>query len=209
MLAMDTINSKVHVLVSEKSNIAAVLRRGPSSWYHLMKWNLETDEFIHGAWIKARIYEDKCDISHDGRYLLYSAFKGNRQHTSYTNSYTVLSEIPSFKALALWPQGSTFLGGGRFLSETQIGIYVLPFMKPIHPSHTDTKGYTLENLEWSVEPHKNENLVTDADWSKKIFNNRQIVVSDYKIFIVENGVSRLFKDLTELKPPTVTHEETQ
>ena len=80
-------------------------------------------------------------------------------------------------------------------------------MQPIHPNHTDTKGYVLKNLNWSLEPHKNENLVTDVEWSKKIFKNRQIAISGYKIYIVENGESRLFKDLTGLQPPTVFQEE--
>lgn len=193
-------NQKIHILIAKNANIAAVLRRGPSRWYHLMQWNLDTDEFVHGAWIKARIYESKCDISFDGRFLLYSAHKGNRLGTSYTDSYTVLSKLPSFSALALWPQGSTYLGGGRFLSEREIGVYALPLMEPIHPDHTDTQGYTVENLNCILKPHENENLVAGAEWSKEASNGRKIAVFGYKIYIIKDGTSTLFKDLTELKP---------
>ncbi|ESK53387.1 MAG: hypothetical protein I8H98_12400 [Moraxellaceae bacterium] len=194
-------NQKIHILFSEKSNIAAVLRRGPTRWYHLMKWDLNTNEFIHGSWIKARIYEEKCDISFDGRYLLYSLHKGSLLGTDYTDSYTALSEIPSFTALALWPQGSTYLGGGRFLDKNLIGVYALPFMYPIHHSHKDVKGYELINLNWTIDRHKDENILLNADWSKQVSKNKQIAIFEYKIYIIENDKAVLFQDLTNLHPP--------
>src|SRR5690349_8548590 len=51
---------------------AVVLRRGPSDWVRLSLWNLDTDEFEHGQWMHARVYERRSDLSPDGR--LFVAF---------------------------------------------------------------------------------------------------------------------------------------
>lgn len=191
---------KIFILVSQQSGIAAVLRRGPTRWFHLMTWNLNTNEFIHGAWIKARIYPNKCDISPDGRYLLYSAHKGSCLGTSYTDSFTVLSELPAFTALALWPQGTTYIGGGCFQDGHQIGIHHLSVM-PIHPEHTDTRGFEVAELKRSYHPHADEQLIEGMQWSKAVGNHRIIAVNGYHIYNIENGITSLFRDLTDMHPP--------
>ena len=57
---------RLFVIMAAEASVAAVLRRGPSAWYHVIRWDTAKDEFEHGAWIRARLYEDRCDVSPDG-----------------------------------------------------------------------------------------------------------------------------------------------
>lgn len=191
---------KLAIIMSRKSPYAVILRRGPTKWHHVMKWNFETDELEHGTWFKGRIYEGKCDLSDNGELFLYSVHQGSRLTSSYTDSYTALSKAPWLKAYALWPQGSTYLGGGEFQGNKIIGMWALPFMKDIHPDHQDAKGYSLVNLTSSDGWHGDMHLVSGAEWSKTDTNGRIIWYQGYDIFIQENGIDKLFINLKGLEP---------
>jgi hypothetical protein len=102
------------VLFASAADEAIVFRRGPSNWYHLVRWDTAHDKFEHGAWLRGRIYEDKCDLSPDGRLLLYFVHQGRKARSSYTDAWTGVSRSPWLAALALWPHGATYGGGGRF-----------------------------------------------------------------------------------------------
>ncbi len=92
-----------------------IIPRGPSTWHHLISWNTKTDELDRGAWIKGRIFEEKCDWSSDGKLFLYFVFKEGPNKLTLRNTWTVLSPPSWFKALALWPDGNTYHGGSRFM----------------------------------------------------------------------------------------------
>ena len=78
-----------------------------------MLWNRETDEFRLGQWFKGRIYERRADLSPDGKYLIYFAMNG-RWGSEARGSWTAISRAPYLKAIALYPKGDCWLGGGLF-----------------------------------------------------------------------------------------------
>lgn len=195
-----TKSAKLAVIMSRKSPHAVIVRRGPTRWYHVIKWNLDTDELEYGAWFKGRIYEGKCDLSDDGELLLYSVYKGSTSDAIYRDSYTALSKAPWLKAFALWPQGSTYLGGGEFQGDNIIGIWTFPFMQDMHPDHQDTKGYSIVNLTTSDGWHDDCHFVPEADWSKKDLNGRIIWYTGYDLYIRENEKDQLFVNLKDLTP---------
>ena len=71
-------------------------------------------------WLKGRIYERRCDISDDGKYLIYFAFQVQNtfKKDKYT-AYTTISKYPYLKALDLWKNMGTYNGGGLFLSKKE------------------------------------------------------------------------------------------
>ena len=96
-----------------ESSTAVVLRRGGSKVFCVIGWDLTTDRFQVGQWCKHKIYPHRCDISSDGRYLVYFALNG-RWQSQTRGSFTAISRAPYLKALYLWPQGDTWGGGGLF-----------------------------------------------------------------------------------------------
>ena len=49
--------AKLFVILAQREHAAVILRRGPSAWYHVIQWDTRRDSFVHGAWIKGRIYD--------------------------------------------------------------------------------------------------------------------------------------------------------
>lgn len=88
-----------------------ILRRGPSKAVLLVGWDTEKDTFERGQWFKGRIYERRCDLSPDGELFVYFAAK----HTGPFGTWTAVSRPPALTALALWPKGDAWGGGGLFV----------------------------------------------------------------------------------------------
>lgn len=104
--------ARLHVILAREAPLALVIRRGPAKQVCTVLWNRRTDEFAPGQWLKGRIYEDRCDLSPDGRYFIYFAF-GVQPERQY-KAWTAVSRAPQLKAIALYSKGSTWGGGGLF-----------------------------------------------------------------------------------------------
>lgn len=150
---------RLFVIPARDAPVAAVLSRGPSDWTRLVQWNMDNDVFTDGAWFKGRIYASKCDLSPDGRLFLYFCHKGSSVGTSYSDSWSAVSRLPWLHALALWPSGTTYGGGGRF---TGLRTVVLRTTARTHPDHPNTG---LEVTDGVAELHRSGDAVEGADWS--------------------------------------------
>jgi hypothetical protein len=84
-------------------------------------WDRTTDRFEVGQWLYGRIYERRCDLSPDGRHLLYFAMNG-RWNGKAKGAWTALSRAPHLKALTLLAKGDGWNGGGLFLSSTEYWV---------------------------------------------------------------------------------------
>ncbi len=107
---------RLFVVIARKSPVAVVFRRGPSKRVLLVRWDLNTDEFLEGQWLNGRIYERRCDLSPSGERLIY--FAANHRKPYF--SWTAVSRPPFLTALALWPKGDAWGGGGLFAKENEI-----------------------------------------------------------------------------------------
>jgi hypothetical protein len=107
---------RLFVYLAREAPLGVVLRRGPSEWARLSLWHTDTDVLEHGQWIKARVYERRCDVSADGS--LFAAFLrqggGPPSLQRRADSWLAVSRPPYFTALALWFVGGTYHTGGFF-----------------------------------------------------------------------------------------------
>jgi hypothetical protein len=71
-----------------------------------------------GQWLKGRIYEHRCDLSPSGQKLIYFAAK----YGTEMRTWTAVSRPPFLTALALWPKGDAWGGGGLFENERVIQL---------------------------------------------------------------------------------------
>jgi hypothetical protein len=113
-----TPSCRLSVLMAGDRRSAVIFRRGPSRQVLMIRWWLKSDTFEIGQWFKGRVFPERSDLSHDGELLVY--FAGNWRTPFAT--WTAVSRPPYFTALALWPKGDTWGGGGRFITERLIGI---------------------------------------------------------------------------------------
>lgn len=108
--------ARVHCLLAPEAPLGVIIRRGPSKQVCTVLWNRQRDEFQIGQWLKGRIYERRCDLSPDGKYLIYFAMSG-RWRSEAKGSWSAISRAPYLKALAVFPKGDCWHGGGLFTSK--------------------------------------------------------------------------------------------
>lgn len=136
MARMSQAVCRLFVILAYDAPVAVILRRGPSRWYHVIRWHTDLDTFEPGAWLRGRIYEKRCDISPDGELFVYFCH-GGAYREGYTDSWTAVSRAPWLYALALWPWGSTYGGGGRFVENRKL-IRHSRMPTSTHPDHPAT-----------------------------------------------------------------------
>lgn len=102
---------RLHVLLASQAPVGLVIRRGPSKSVATMLWDRRRDEFKLGQWLRGRIYERRSDLSPDGKYAIYFAMNG-KWTTESKGSWTAISNAPYLKAIAFFPKGDCWHGGG-------------------------------------------------------------------------------------------------
>lgn len=105
---------RLHLFFATENDRAVILRQGPSKHYRMILWHRDNDTFEDGQWLKHKIYEERCDLSPDGQHFIFFTLDGKWWNDT-EGAYTVISKPPYFTALALFPEGSTWGGGGRFV----------------------------------------------------------------------------------------------
>lgn len=192
---MATSRGRLFVLMARERPVALVLRRGPSGWYHLILWNTHEDTFDHGAWFKGRIYEERCDLSPEGDLFLYFALKGSTWSTSYEGTWTAVSRPPWLHALTLWPQGDTWGGGGRFLEQRKVGLWLsnVPAAHPDHPV-SGLEVTTLEPPPWRPSD------LGGNDWAGRDQSGREVYSRGGRLYGRVDGEEVEIADFTRLKP---------
>ncbi len=132
------IPARLFVLFARKAPMALIFRRGPSKWVQLIKWNTKSDIFEPGQWFNGRIYERRSDLSPDGSLLIYFAQKitaESQKDREYTYAWTAISKPPYLTALALWPKGDCWHGGGSFKSAKVVLLNHKPEVAAPHKKH--------------------------------------------------------------------------
>jgi hypothetical protein len=183
--------AKLHVITARDEPIAVILRRGPSAWYHVILWQTRRDTFSHGAWFKGRIYEDKCDLSPDGSLFVYFVHQGSRGGTEFTHAWTAVSRPPWLHALVLWPQGTTYGGGGQFTAPRELyGVSEhathsqFPFPSDgltvaSNPPPLREKCQPIADSDWTGRDHRGSIIHTKGDMLLRRNKNSDAVVADF------------------------------
>lgn len=133
------------------ASVVVLIRRGPTRWVQLVRWETETDTFTDGQWMKAHVYERRCSLSPDGQLFVYFASKltpRTLHDKEYTYAWTAVSRPPYLTALALWPMGSCWGGGGVFsdnrtllLNHSSTRSHPEHRAEPLHVIPNDANGW--------------------------------------------------------------------
>ena len=111
-------STRISVILARDSSRAVVLRRGPSKQVRLISWDRNGDSFEGGQWFAGRIYSHRCDLSPKGEFFVYFAGAYKRE----PRTWTAISRPPYFSALAMWPKGDAWGGGGLFATERHLQL---------------------------------------------------------------------------------------
>jgi hypothetical protein len=141
--------ARLSVLLAREAPMGVILRRGPSDWVQMIHWHTKTDVFRQGEWFHGRIFEHRCDLSADGKFFAYCAYKpGNGlKNPDYGDSWTAVSRPPHFTAVALWPLGNQDGGGGYFMKDGRMWLNHLDNNRDLHPAYRLPKGLAVKAIE--------------------------------------------------------------
>ena len=196
---MDKSPCRLFVISARDAPLAVILRRGPSKWYHLIRWHTEQDTFEQGAWFRGRIYEERCDLSPDGT-LFVAMCHGGSCRPGYTYAWTAVSRAPWMYALALWPWSGTYGGGGRFLHDRCLALHVNMPMAT-HPDHPSSGLEVI--IGNSPAYHRSSGELEGTDWSGRDHRGRLVYCQGGRLFRRENdptGPDQQIADFSNLRP---------
>jgi hypothetical protein len=82
----------------------------------LIVWRTDSDAVERGQWLHGRVYARRSDVSPDGRLMVYFAAKRSARDRlpDAGETWTAVSRPPYFTALAVFPKGDSWDGGGWF-----------------------------------------------------------------------------------------------
>src|SRR5256885_2610900 len=158
---------RLSVLLAREAPRALILRRGPSKWVEVIAWDTQRDTFEHGAWFHGRIYERRTDLSPDGTKLIYFVNKFTSktvEDEEYTYAWTAVSKVPYLTALALWPKGNCWWGGGLFQDNYTVFLNHRPSEAAPHPRHPPNRLRVISNPDAAGEddPLYSQRLTRDG-----------------------------------------------
>ena len=150
---------RIYAILARDGRSAVVFRRGPSRQVLVLRWWLDDDRIEPGQWLKGRIYERRCDLSPDGDLLIYFAAKWETP----MSTWTAVSRTPYLTALAVWPKGDAWGGGGLFEGATSIGLNYREIPDQVPPRQPTTINDAGEHVGWDQGAKANR-LLYRAVW---------------------------------------------
>jgi hypothetical protein len=112
---------RIFGIIAREAPVVAVLRRGPSSWAHVGRWDVGASTYDGGSWLRGTLYPQRCDVSPDGRYLAAMAIVPRADWAPGT-TYVSVSRLPWLTALAAWGTHGTWSRGAHFAAPGDWGL---------------------------------------------------------------------------------------
>lgn len=109
---------RLHCVPAARAPVVAVLRRGPTDWSQVGRWDLAAGRYEPGAWLRARIFPRRSDLSPDGRFLCCFVHQPSATW-EHGETYVAVSKLPWMTALhasgtdGTWTRGHHFVEGGE------------------------------------------------------------------------------------------------
>ncbi len=128
---------RLTVILARQAPVGVIFRRGPSAWTQISRWNTSDDSIQPGQWFRGKIDPDKSDVSPAGDRMIYFARSAKQRSVAagYGWTWTAISRPPYLTALALWPLGDTWFGGGLFLDQDTVQLNHPSCNALPHPDH--------------------------------------------------------------------------
>ena len=162
---------RIFGIPATRARLVAIIRRGPSDWVHVGAWDAEADKYTPGAWLRGTLYPQKCDLSPDGRWFVYSAMK-HADEWPAGNVYEAVSRLPWVRALAAWGSGTTYTRGLHFTTEPadpgppDVGR-VEPILKRFGLAWTEPVQYAVERRRGWVESAETPPREHGGPWDER------------------------------------------
>ncbi|MEQ1649869.1 MAG: hypothetical protein ABL898_14905 [Hyphomicrobiaceae bacterium] len=106
--------SRIHLLAARDAPVIVVLQRKRAKLFHVMKIATDTCAVEHGSWFHGKLHVLKCDVSFNGRYMIYLAYGANNQ------AWNGICQVPWLQTIVESPNLGVVGGGGVFSEQRQV-----------------------------------------------------------------------------------------
>lgn len=106
---------RLYGILATEAPVVLVFRRGPSDWFHLLRWKLDEGVVEPGVWVRKKLFPRRCDLSADGELLLYYLSGGVEGHYRVFGG---IARTPWLHPLASWDEGDAWGRGSCFVAES-------------------------------------------------------------------------------------------
>jgi len=107
--------ARIHLLPAKGSPYVAVIRRKPSKVFHIIRWNTRNDHLEYGSWFNGKLYPKRCDISFDGKWMVYLAMGDIN-----CNTWNGVCLLPRLRTYLESDNIGTWFGGGYWKDEKEL-----------------------------------------------------------------------------------------
>lgn len=121
---------RVYVLRASAAMRAVVFVKHRSKLWSLHLWDLAEGRVERGATFAGTLYPRRCDVSPDGKYLLYFAMN-NSPAGEWPWQFIGLSRAPWLTCLLAWRESGTWTRGFHFNGPAR-GKPLIPMSPPLH-----------------------------------------------------------------------------
>ncbi len=166
-------------IVARSSPSVLIFRRGPSAWFHLLRWRTDKNTLEPGVWVRKKLYTERCDFSDDGKYLTYAL--GTAREMFYLLQVGLCKAPPHDRLHTQhnWVEGVPFCGGWYFRGERELFVhdvrktlrldgrnFTLAEGKNAPYAHLRRRGWTLHDAESFGEYLGQTNVVYPHTFTK-------------------------------------------
>ena len=107
IMAPKPVRSRIHLLAAREAPVIVILQRKRTKLFHVITVDTETHAIDEGSWFRGMLYELGCDVSFDGKFMVYQA-RGS-QRSAYGAAFAACrGSRPSFTSRARCRAGAIF-----------------------------------------------------------------------------------------------------
>lgn len=135
--------ARLHLLPAKAAPYTVVLRRKPTNWFHVLRWNTLTDQIEHGSWYAGTLYPKRADVSFDGNWMVFLAMDPGADTRNRISHPPLLTPVVDLAATG------TYHGGGYWENESLLRLngWDWPFMKGLKDKVEATLPHAIESYE--------------------------------------------------------------
>src|ERR687887_452186 len=103
--------SRIHLLVARNAPTVVILQRKRAKLFHVVTIDAKRRWVEEGSWFRGKLYVLRCDVSFDGKHMVYLAM-GSKGAV-----WNGLCRLPWLSTLTEAENMGTWFGGGYFESQ--------------------------------------------------------------------------------------------
>ena len=107
-MAPQQYRSRIHLLAARHAPTIVILQRKRAKLFHVITVDTEKRRIEEGSWFRGKLYVMRCDVSFDGKFMVYLAMGSNGQ------TWNGICRPPWLTTLLDVENMGTWFGGGFF-----------------------------------------------------------------------------------------------